>query len=130
MKTSAATVAATALLAAALQHGHPAADARLIVNVAMETRESCRGVQQLHDLLLGADKDDTWTLLETCVHPLLFLPYKWVDSTQAVAYCKSEACVEAVRRLQKLPACTWQQIPSDAENELLIAQRTVEDCGQ
>lgn len=124
MKTS--TAMATAALLAAAHHEHPS---NTITVSATETRETCLGAQQLHDLLLGANRDDTWTLLEKCVHPLLFLPYKWVDSTQAVAYCKSEACVEVVKRLQKLPKCTWQQIPSDAENELLIAQRTLEDCG-
>lgn len=120
-----------------------------------ESRESCQGVQQLRDLLVthggrsgdGGDSDAAGTtttatttsapvplqtttaeLLATCVHPLLYLSYKWASHVDAVAYCKQDACVQVIAALQRLPACTWQHISSDAASDLLIAKRVLEDC--
>lgn len=110
------------LLLCAQQH----AEARMVADAR---RTHCLGVQELRDVLLGANKDDTAELLDKCTHPLLFVSTKWATPDQAVAYCKQDACAEVVKRLEQLPECTWQQIPSDAENELLVAQRMLEDCG-
>lgn len=101
-------------------------------------RAPCRGVHQLRDLLLHSDTksgdgdDSTAALLEQCVAPLLLLPNKWAggDGDGWAAYCAQSVCAKAVKRLRALPTCTWTaQLPSDAERELLVAQRVMTDCG-
>ncbi|KAF1322423.1 hypothetical protein FI667_g11324, partial [Globisporangium splendens] len=103
---------------------------QIAARMAVDARRvQCSGVQELHDMLVGANKDDTAELLATCTHPLLFVSVKWATPAQAVAYCKQDECKEVVKRLEKLPACTWQHIPTDSESELLVAQRMLQDCG-
>lgn len=98
-----------------------------LASVAQCTTRSCSdGLTQLQTLVV--EDAQTSDLVHNCTRPLLWLPYKWVNHTQAVRYCHSQYCKALVAKLKQIPECTWAALPSDAPNNMLISQRVIQDC--
>lgn len=98
-----------------------------LASVAQCATRSCSdGLTQLQTLVV--DDAQTSELVHNCTHPLLWLPYKWVNHTQAVRYCHSKYCKALVAKLEQIPECSWAALPSDAPDNMLLSQRVYQDC--